>query len=160
MKVVENNARIVNKKATIIKVKSHVIVEGPELIRNKRVLIIGDGPTLTHGGMPTGVGTAAAIKYHAKKIIDPRKYAVGSIKATFKKFPHLKDAIPAMGYSKKQLRELEQSINKTPCDVIIDSTPSDLGKLIKIKKKMIYTTYDMDANDMQPVFRKIDSILR
>jgi len=159
MKVVEENTRLVNKNAKIIRVKSLVLVQEPELIQGKNVLIVGDGPTLTHGGMPTGVGTAAAIKYNAKSIVDPRPFAVGSIKDTFEKFPHLKDAIPAMGYSKQQLKELEKSINKTPCDLIIDSTPGDIGKLMKIKKKMIYTSYDMDENDMLPVFKAIDKLV-
>jgi len=160
IKIVYNNTRLVNKKAEIIKVASLVLVQEPELIKGKKVLIIGDGPTLTHGGMPTGVGTAAAIKYHARTIVDPRPYAIGSIKETFHKFPHLKDAIPAMGYNKKQLKELETSINKTPCDIIIDSTPGDIAKLIKIKKKMLYTSYDMDEEDMLPLFKKIDNLVR
>jgi len=160
IKEVEKNTRLVNKKARLIEVKSLVIVKEPALIKGKRVLIVGDGPTLTHGGMPTGVGTAAAVKYHARKIIDPRPYAVGSIKETFKKFPHLQNAIPAMGYSKKQLKELEQSINRTPCDIIIDATPGDISRLIKIKKKMVYTSYDMDEHDMLPIFREIEKIVR
>jgi len=159
IKEVENNTRLINKKAKIVTVKSLVVVNEPELIRNRRVLIVGDGPTLTHGGMATGVGTAAAIKYKARSIVDPRPYAVGSIKDTFHKFPHLKDVIPAMGYNKKQLKELEQSINRTPCDIIIDSTPGDISKLMKIKKKMTYVSYDMDEHDMQPIYKEVDKVI-
>lgn len=159
VKEVENNSRSVNRKAKIVKVKSLVIVNEPELIKNKRVLIVGDGPTLTHGGMSTGVGTAAAIKYKARYIVDPRPYAVGSIRETFNKFSHLTNVIPAMGYSKKQLKELEQSINRTPSDIIIDSTPGDISKLMKIKRKMIYVGYDMDEKGMKQIYRIVNKFI-
>lgn len=159
LREVEKNTKLINKSAKIVKVKSLVLVNEPELIKGKRVLIVGDGPTLTHGGMATGVGTAAAIKYKAKSIVDPRPYAMGSIKETFRKFPHLKDAIPAMGYSKKQLKELEKSINKTPCEIIIDSTPGDISKLMKIKRKMTYVSYDMDEQGMQAIYKEVHNVI-
>ncbi|MAG47831.1 GTPase [archaeon] len=157
---VKDNVKSVNKNSKIVDVTSLVLVEDPKLIRNKKVLIIGDGPTLTHGGMATGIGTAAAIKYKAKKIVEPRKYAVGSIKETYEKFPHLKSELSAMGYSKKQLKDLEKSINRVPCDIIIDGTPSDIKKLIKIKKEVIYSGYDIDEKTLGPIYKAIDKIIK
>ena len=157
---VEENTKSINKKAKIIEVRSLVIVKEPEAIKGKRALVIGDGPTLTHGGMAYGIGTAAAIEYKAKTMVDPRKYAVGSIKEVYKKFPHLERVIPAMGYSKQQLKDLEASINRTPSDIVIDGTPSDLQRLIKIKKKVIYASYDIENKDLQPVYNRINQIVR
>ena len=157
---VEENTKSINKKAKIIEVRSLVIVKESEAIKGKRALVIGDGPTLTHGGMAYGIGTAAAIEYKAKTMVDPRKYAVGSIKEVYKKFPHLERVIPAMGYSKQQLKDLEASINRTPSDIVIDGTPSDLQRLIKIKKKVVYASYDIENKDLQPVYNRINQIIR
>ena len=144
VKLVEKNIRKVNPQATVIRANSMVTVANPNLIKGKKVLVIEDGPTLTHGGMTYGAGIVAAKNHQAKEIIDPRPYAAGSLKETFKKFSHLTNLLPAMGYGKDQLRELEKTINKINCDIIIVGTPIDLGKLLKIDKPMIRVTYDIE----------------
>ncbi len=136
------NTKSVNPKAKIILAKSVVTVDKPELIKGKKVLVVEDGPTLTHGGMPYGAGTVAASKYRSK-IIDARKYAVGSIKEIYKKYPHLTKELPAMGYSKKQIKELERTINSAKCDVVIDATPVTLPRLMKINKPVVQVNYEL-----------------
>ncbi len=137
------NTKSVNPKAKIILAKSIVTVDKPELIRRKQVLVVEDGPTLTHGGMPYGAGTVAAKKYKCK-IIDARKYAVGSIKQLYKNFPHLTNELPAMGYSKKQIKELEKTINSAKCDAVIDATPVTLPDLMKINKPVVQVDYELE----------------
>jgi len=140
---VMENIKKTNSGAVIIKSDSVINVENPKTINNKRVLVIEDGPTVTHGGMAYGAGFLAAKKYKAKEIIDPRRFALGSIKKTFKKFPHLKNVLPAMGYGKKQLKELEETINKSNCEVVVAGTPIDLAKLLKVNKPIVRVTYDI-----------------
>lgn len=142
VKIVENNIKKYNPSAIVIKADSEIIVNNPEFIKGKRALLIGDGPTLTHGEMKYSAAFFAAKKYKAK-IIDARKYAVGSLRETFKKFPHIQNELPAMGYSKKQIKELEKTINKANCDIIIDATPADLNKLIKINKPIARVNYEL-----------------
>lgn len=139
---VVKNTKSVNPKAKIILAKSEVTVDKPELIKGKRVLIVEDGPTLTHGGMPYGAGTVAAKKYNCK-VVDARKYAIGSIKDIYKQYPHLKKELPAMGYSKKQVKELEKTINSTKCDAVIDATPVTLPRLFKINKPVVQVNYEL-----------------
>ncbi|MFC2159015.1 GTPase, partial [Acidobacteriota bacterium] len=115
-----------------------------EKITGKTVLVIEDGPTLTHGEMPYGAGIIAAEKYEAGKIVDPRPYAVGSIKATFEKYSHLDRVLPAMGYGKTQMEELAQTIDQVDCDVVIGATPIDLARLIKTKKTILRVMYDLE----------------
>jgi len=142
IEIVRNNIKKVNKKAIIIDAHSRVKVEGYGKIRGKRVVIVEDGPTLTHGEMPYGAGYVAA-KRHKCKIIDPRPVAVGSIKNTFKKFKHLGKILPAMGYSKKQIKELERTINKTNCDFVISGTPIHLGRILKVNKPIVRIRYEL-----------------
>lgn len=144
IKLVEANLRKINPKANIIKAQSPVETKKPQFIRGKSVLIVEDGPTLTHGEMSFGAGVVAAMQYKAKKIIDPRKYAVGSIKKIFQKYPHLGKVLPAMGYGTKQMKELEITINNTPCDVVISGTPIDLGRLLKVNKPVLRIYYNLD----------------
>ncbi len=140
--IVKENIKKFNPKARVIETASNMILENPVLLRNKAVVAIEDGPTVTHGGMPYGAGLLAAKANHCK-IISPVKYAVGSIKETFKKFPHLKDVLPAMGYSPQQIKELESTINKVPCDFVIDGSPADLAKILKVNKPIVNVTYDI-----------------
>ncbi len=142
IKTVTGNIRFANPKAKIILAKSVVSVDKPELIRGRRVLVVEDGPTLTHGGMPYGAGTVAAGRYSCK-LVDARKHAVGSVKGVYKKYPHLKNELPAMGYSEKQVKELEATINAAKCDAVIDATPVNLSKLIKISKPIANVTYEL-----------------
>jgi len=139
--IIKENAEKTNKHAVIINA-SMMIKTSEEIRKNEKVLVIEDGPTLTHGGMSYGAGTVAAEKAGAS-IINAEKYAVGSIKKTFEKYSHLKKILPAMGYSKKQLKELKATIEKAPCKVIINASPADLEKLLKTKKKVINIKYEI-----------------
>jgi predicted GTPase len=132
-----------NPNATILDAASPVSAQNPELIRGKRVLVIEDGPTLTHGGMAYGAGTIMAKNSGAKEIVDPRPYAVGSIKEAYKKFPHLGDLLPALGYSGKQIEELKETIDHVPCDVVVIGTPIDLRRVITINKPTVRVYYDL-----------------
>ncbi len=135
--------RLINPAAKVIEAASPIKIAKPGMIRGKRVLVIEDGPTVTHGGMPFGAGLIAAEDHGAKEIVDPRPFAVGSIKSTFEKYPHLKKVLPAMGYSKTQVRELEQTINSIDCDLVISGTPIDLNRILKANKPIIRTHYEL-----------------
>lgn len=141
--IVRENIQKVNPKATIIEAASPVTVEKPELIRGKRVLVVEDGPTLTHGEMKYGAGTVTAQKLGAKEIVDPRPYTVKSITETFKKYPNIGTLLPAMGYGKQQMKDLETTINRTKCDVVVIGTPIDLSRYIKINKPHTRVKYDL-----------------
>jgi len=138
-----DNVRVVNPNATIIEAASPVMVDNPEIIRGKRVLVVEDGPTLTHGEMKYGAGTVAAEKLGAKEIVDPRPYTVKSITDTFKKYPNIGVLLPAMGYGKAQMKDLENTINRTKCDSVVIGTPIDLGRYIKINKPHTRVKYDL-----------------
>jgi len=151
------NIRKVNPKAIIIEGASPVTVEKPNLIRGKKVLVVEDGPTLTHGEMQYGAGTVAAKKLGAKKIVDPRPYTVKSITAVYKKYPNIGVLLPAMGYGKAQMKDLETTINKTKCDSVVIGTPIDLGRYIKINKPHTRVTYDLQEigqNTVESVLRE------
>jgi predicted GTPase len=141
--LVRENIQKVNPKASIIEAASPVTVEKPELIRGKRVLVVEDGPTLTHGEMRYGAGTVAAQKLGAKEIVDPRPYTVKSITETYKKYPNIGTLLPAMGYGKQQMKDLETTINRTKCDVVVIGTPIDLSRYIKINKPHTRVKYDL-----------------
>ncbi|MFQ5722734.1 MAG: GTP-binding protein, partial [Candidatus Aminicenantales bacterium] len=142
--LVLDNIKKINPKATVIKANSPIIVSDGQEIANKRVLVIEDGPTLTHGGMAYGAGVVAANKYGAAQIIDPRPFAVGSIKKTFEKFTHLDKVLPAMGYGQTQIAELTQTINNSDCDLVVSGTPIDLSRLIKTDKKVLRVRYEIE----------------
>jgi len=129
--------------AILIEAASPLTVDNPELIRGKKVLVVEDGPTLTHGEMKYGAGVVAAQKFGAKEIIDPRPYAVGTISQTYQKYPEIGTLLPAMGYGKKQIQELEETINTADCDLVIIGTPIDLTRIIKINKKSIRVKYEL-----------------
>ncbi len=141
------NIRKLNARAIVIEAASPVSVERPELVTNKRVLVVEDGPTLTHGEMKYGAGHIAARQFGAATIVDPRPYAVGSIKATFAKYNHVVDVLPAMGYGERQVRELEQTINAVPCDLVLIGTPIDLGRVLKINKPSMRVTYELEERE-------------
>ncbi|EHR79082.1 GTPase [Thermococcus litoralis DSM 5473] len=134
----------VNPNATVIEAASPIFVDKPELIKGKRVLVVEDGPTLTHGGMRYGAGYVAAKKFGAAEIIDPRPYAVGSIVETYKKYPHLDVILPAMGYGKKQIKELEETINRADADVVIMGTPVDLRRFMNLNKPAVRVKYELE----------------
>ena len=143
IEIVKNNIRKYNPKAKVVEAASPITATDPEIIKGKRVLVVEDGPTITHGGMNYGAGTVAAKKYGAKEIVDPREYAVGSIKDTYEKYTTTGPVLPAMGYGKTQIEELEETINKADVDAVVIGTPIDLGKLIKINKPYIRVIYEL-----------------
>ncbi|GAA4079343.1 cyclic 2,3-diphosphoglycerate synthase [Amphibacillus indicireducens] len=147
IKIVENNIKTANPSSLIVKAESTITVDQPELIKGKRVLIVEDGPTLTHGEMKIGAGTVAAQRLGAAEIVDPSPYLVGSLKETFAKYPHIENLVPAMGYGEKQLKDLEATINNTDCDAVIIGTPIDLSRVIKINKPTARIHYDLNEVD-------------
>ena len=140
---IEANAARLNPKATIIRAASQVVAVDAQLIRGKRVLVIEDGPTLTHGGMPFGAGQVAAEIYGAAEVVDPRPFAVGSIKETLARFSHITRALPAMGYYPEQIRDLQESVNNVDCDSVIVATPISLDHLMRINKPTTSVTYEL-----------------
>jgi predicted GTPase len=143
IETVRKNIKAVNPKATIIEAASPITVDNPSIVKGKKVLVIEDGPTLTHGNMAYGAGTSAAKRLGASEIVDPRPYAVGSIRATFDKYTHLGPLLPAMGYDEAQVGELEETINKTPCDVVVIGTPIDLRKVLRLGKPATRARYEL-----------------
>ncbi|MGS0765654.1 cyclic 2,3-diphosphoglycerate synthase [Syntrophomonas curvata] len=133
-----------NPEAAIIMANSPITVEQPDTVKGKRVLVVEDGPTLTHGGMAYGAGVIAAEKLGAGELIDPRPYAVGSIKGTFAKYNHLSKLLPAMGYGKTQIEELEQTINNSPAEIVVIGTPIDLRRIMTLKKPAVRVGYDLE----------------
>ncbi len=153
---VEKNIQMVNPKAKIIKAESKITVDNPDLIKNKSVLVVEDGPTLTHGGMKLGAGTVAAKRFEAKKLVDPRPYTVGKLTETFNIYKDIGSLLPAMGYGKQQLKDLEETINNTDCDSVIIGTPIDLTRVININKP--YTRVHYEFGEVQGP--SLDQILK
>ncbi len=141
--LVLKNVKKTNPRAKIIRANSPIIVKDGSRIKGKRVLVIEDGPTLTHGGMRYGAGIVAAKKYGAADIIDPRPFAVGSIKATFLKYAHLDRVLPAMGYGEVQTSELARTINRIDCDLVVSATPIDITRVLKVKKPILRVGYEL-----------------
>ena len=144
VKQVEEAIKLNNPKAKIVLANSPITTEQPELIKGKKVLVVEDGPTLTHGGMAYGAGVIAAKNLGAGELLDPRPYAVGSIKDTFKKYTHLSTLLPAMGYGKSQIAELEETINNSPAEVVIIGTPIDLRRVMKLTKPAVRVKYELE----------------
>ena len=140
---IEKNAAAVNPKARIIRANSPVTCDKPEMVKGKRALVIEDGPTLTHGSMTYGAGVVAAKAMGAHEIVDPTPYAVASIAATYKKYPNAQGILPAMGYGEQQVKDLEATIDATPCDVVLSATPIDLTRILKVTKPMTRVRYDL-----------------
>lgn len=140
---VRESIAAVNPKAVVIEAASPIFVDNPEEIRGKVVLVVEDGPTLTHGEMAYGAGFVAAQRFGAVEIVDPRPYAVASIAATYQKYPTTGRVLPAMGYGEEQMRDLEATINATPCDLVIVGTPIDLRRVLKVKHPMDRVRYEL-----------------
>jgi predicted GTPase len=141
---VKANIKKVNPKAQIIMADSKITVDNPDIIKGKRVLVVEDGPTLTHGEMKIGAGTVAAERIGAAEMVDPRPYTVGKLKDTFSIYPNIGKLLPAMGYGEQQLKDLEETINKTDCDAVIIGTPIDLTRVININKPCTRVHYELD----------------
>lgn len=160
VKQVEENIRMVNPKATVLRAESPISADGPETVRGKSVLVIEDGPTITHGGMPYGAGTVFAKKFGARELVDPRPYAVGSIKEAYKKYPHLGAVLPALGYGGKQVAELKKTIDDTPCDIVVIGTPIDLRRIISIKQPTVRVKYELKVLGPISLEQILDDFLR
>ncbi|MFS0576282.1 cyclic 2,3-diphosphoglycerate synthase [Sporosarcina sp. 179-K 3D1 HS] len=157
VQIVENNIKKANPDSIIIKAESKITVDQPEQIEGKRVLIVEDGPTLTHGEMKMGAGTVAAERLGAKELVDPRPFAVGSLQETFEKYQHIGNVLPAMGYGEQQLKDLEATINQADCDAVIIGTPMDLSRVISINKPCTRVHYDLEevgSPDLNDILQK------
>ena len=143
--VLDNIARV-NPDATVIKCNSPLTVSDPDAIKGKRVLVVEDGPTVTHGEMPYGAGYVAA-KAAGAAIVDPRPFAVGSIRNTFEKYSHCKEVLPAMGYGDQQVKELQDTIDAADCDVVVIGTPIDLTRTLKINKPAVRVIYELEERE-------------
>jgi predicted GTPase len=143
IQIVRESIEKVNPKAVVVDGASPIKVDNPELIKGKRVLVVEDGPTLTHGEMKIGAGVVAARKFGASELVDPRPFTVGKLSETFRIYPEIGTLLPAMGYGEEQLNDLEKTINKTDCDSVVIATPIDLNRIIKIKKPNTRVYYDL-----------------
>jgi predicted GTPase len=143
IEAVRRSVRELNPRAMVIDAASPLFVNGAEQIRGKRVLAVEDGPTLTHGGMKYGAGVLAAIRHGASEIVDPRPYVVGTLAKTFETYPGIGTLLPAMGYGGEQVRDLEATIARTPCDVVLIATPIDLRRIVEIRKPALRVGYEL-----------------
>ena len=159
IKTVRDNIQKVNPRAIVVDGASPIRVDDIDIIRGKKVLVIEDGPTLTHGEMKIGAGIVAAQKYGAKEIIDPRPYVIGKIAETFKIYPNIGHLMPAMGYGAQQVKDLEASINNTPCDSVVIATPIDLNRLIKITRPNTRVYYDLQEIGKPDMMDILDDFL-
>lgn len=141
--VVRESIAGINPSAIVVDAASPIFIQEEEKIRGKDVLVIEDGPTLTHGEMEYGAGYISAVKYGARHIIEPREYAIGSIAKTYASYPHLKSILPAMGYGEKQMKELEETINSIQCDTVIVATPIDLTRVLQIEQDTVRVSYEL-----------------
>lgn len=139
-----HNVKSVNENAIIVKARSPISTDNPDIIKGKRVIVVEDGPTLTHGEMSFGAGTVAAERFGAGEIVDPKPYLTGSLIDTFRKFAHIGNLIPAMGYSDTQKKELEDTINKAEADLVIIGTPIDLGRVLNLNKPTVRVKYELE----------------
>jgi predicted GTPase len=148
LKKIMKNISMANPRAIVVEAPSVTHLDHPEYIDNKRVLVVEDGPTITHGGMPDGAGASASRKI-ARVLIDPRPYAVGSLREVYERFPHIGLVLPAMGYSDQQVKDLEETIRRSPCDAVVIATPMDLRRKIIIDQPTVRVSYDFDI-DLNP----------
>jgi predicted GTPase len=144
IETVHYNIKLHNPRATVFEMACRVSLPEPSLVKGQRVRVVEDGPTLTHGEMPYGAGVVAARQSGAAELVDPRPYSVGSIRGTYERFPHLTNLLPAMGYSALQRHELEETIRRTPCDLVLIATPIDLARVIKLDKPNLRVTYEVE----------------
>ena len=157
---VKDNIKLMNPKARIIEAESPVGVVGGEKIKNKKVLVVEDGPTLTHGDMDYGAGYVAAKQYGAKEIVDPRPYAIGTIKKVYENFKQLEDILPAMGYGDDQMKELKDTINAIPADLVLVGTPIDLAAHLKFNKPSLRVTYSLKERTQPGLQSLLEKLLK
>ncbi|MBW6457886.1 MAG: cyclic 2,3-diphosphoglycerate synthase, partial [FCB group bacterium] len=162
IETVRENIRTYNPAARIVDAASPISVEDPSLIRGKRVLVVEDGPTLTHGEMAYGAGTVAAQKFGASEVVDPRPYTVGTISKTFRNYPGIGKLLPAMGYGELQMMDLEKTIAQTDCDTVIIGTPIDLRRVIAIDKPSVRVTYELSEigkPDLEDILKEMIPVI-
>lgn len=147
----EHSVRAANPTARVFRTVSTIALNEPDAIKGKAVLVVEDGPTITHGGMASGAGFAAAINYGAGKIVDPRPYARGSIAEVYRQYPHIGPVLPAMGYSASQIGELRQTIEATPCDLVLSATPVELGRLMALNKPVVRVRFAIEEQGGTPL---------
>lgn len=157
---VTESARVIAPQAEIIRGASVITLDAPDTVRGKRVFVIDDGPTLTHGGMSYGAGYLAAVEAGAGEIVDPRASAVGYVAAAFKQYPHIGKVLPALGYSQAQLGDLRATINGSEADVVVTGTPSDIARLIVIDKPVVRARYEFADVDASRLEQRLDTFLR
>ena len=157
---VRDNIAKVNPKAVVIDGASPIKVDNPSLIRGKKVLVVEDGPTLTHGEMKIGAGTVAAKKFGATELVDPRPYVTGKLAVTFNTYPNIGTLLPAMGYGEQQLNDLQETINRTECDSVVIATPIDLNRIIKINKPSTRVYYDLQEIGKPDLTEVLDEFLK
>jgi predicted GTPase len=158
--IVRDNIARINPHAIVVDAASPITVDKPELIRGKRVLVVEDGPTLTHGEMKIGAGVVAAHKFGAAEMVDPRPYTVGKLSETFRIYPNIGTLLPAMGYGDEQIRDLEKTIENTPCDAVIIATPIDLSRIVKINKPIVKVGYDLQEIGMPNLTGILDDFVK
>ncbi len=160
---VRRHIAALNPTAAVVDAASPLVMENPDLVRGKRVLVIEDGPTLTHGEMKIGAGTLAARKFGAATLVDPRPYAVGRLADTFRRYPGIGCLLPAMGYSPEQLADLEATIAKTPCDAVVVGTPIDLKRILRIahpNTRVFYSLQEIGKPDLLDVLRRCPALFK
>jgi len=145
VQTLRENISKINPKLVFVNANSKISVCNPDVIKDKRVLVIEDGPTLTHGEMELGAGVVAAHRFGASELVDPRPYAVGKLKDTYEKYPHMGTLLPAMGYGEQNIKDLQDTIDNTPCDSVVIATPIDLQRVVNIKKPCTRVTYDLEV---------------
>ena len=151
---VKANIEHYNPTATVVMAQSPVQIRYPEQIRGKRVLVVEDGPTLTHGGMAYGAGWVAATTYGASEIVDPRPFAIESIQSTYAQYPHIGPVLPAIGYSEAQIHALEHTINQSDCDVVLFATPAQLTRVLTLTKPTVRAIYEYQ-DDVPPLLEDV-----
>ena len=149
LKKIKENISLANPEATVLEASTIIQLDRPAAVEGRRVLVIEDGPTITHGGMPDGAGAVASRKLGAE-LVDPRPYVVRSLKEVYEKYPHIGLVLPAMGYSEEQIKDLEETIQRCPCDAVVIATPTDLRRKIRIEKPTVRANYDFDV-DLSPL---------
>ena len=159
LEAVRTSVHKLNPEARVIEADSVVEVENGDQVRGKRVLVIEDGPTLTHGEMTVGAGVVAARQSGAAEMVDPRPYAVGTIRETFEKYSQIRDVLPAMGYGDKQIEDLRKTIEAVPCDIVLVGTPFDLSRVVKVSKPLIRVRYELDEPGTQALAEVLDKFL-
>jgi predicted GTPase len=158
LRKIKKNISLMNPGAEVLEAPSVTRLDHPERIADKKVLVIEDGPTITHGGMPDGAGASASRKL-ARELVDPRPYAVGSLREVYKNYPHIGRVLPAMGYSDEQIKDLEDTIRRSVCDVVVVATPTDLGKKIRIDQPTVRVSYDFNVDLLPLIDRFVDKRL-